>query len=226
MFRRDGFSLVEVVLSSALIATTVGALFAVSAMTLRLSSGGQQRLIAIELARDGIEKIRQIRDSNFVSKECQQDDDCRVNWITGILETGEQIPLSQVAFKRVESNDRQFWLSSVATDDRSCTQYFGRNTKPGSTQGIVELDSDLPQENLEIYCRRLILEPVGGDELKSGSLRLRSQVSWLSGSKKELRNLSEVATFPSCEGEGAATQTDLTEWCIEQVTLLTDWRQL
>lgn len=226
MFRFSGFSLVEVVLSSALIATTVGALFAVSAMTIRLSTGGQQRLIAIELARDGIEKTRQIRDANFVSKECQAADTCRVSWTTGILEPGETLPLSSVSFKQVETNDHQFLLTSVTADDRSCTQYFGRTTKPGGSEGIVELENDLPRENLEIYCRRLILEPVGGDELKSDSVRLRSQVSWLSGSKKELRKLSDVANSPSCLGEGRAAQPTSTEWCIEQVTLLTNWRQL
>ncbi len=225
MRRHNGFSLIEVVISGALVATTVGALFAAASMAVRLSSSGQQRLIASQLSREGIEIVRQIRDTNFIANPCTLGTECKRTWSDGILEPNEALPLTQVIFKQVNQTNGQSKLQTVLpTDDALCTNYFGRDTLPGSSAGLTAISSAVPTLNVEIYCRRIIIEPLTTTELQSQAIRVRSQVAWLADSKRVFRTLSQVFASPECVGSGATADTLATEWCTEQVTILTNWR--
>ena len=222
MKRNAGFSLIEVVISSALIATAVGSVFAVSSMTIRLSTGGQQRLIAAQLAREGIEITRHIRDSNFVANPCQTGFDCRRAWTDGILASGESLPLASSIAKKVVDTAGVKSLQTVGLTT-PCTDVFRRDTSPGGG-GIQTVISNAPTDNGEIYCRRILIEPINDPSLSSNAIRVRSQVAWLSERKRLFRTLTMVRSAPECPGVGSMRDVVATEWCTEQVTILTNWR--
>lgn len=227
--RVAGFSLVEVIISGALVATTVGALFAAASMAIRLSGAGQDRLIASQLAREGIEVVRQIRDSNFVVDACTGNvESCHRQWTDGILATGENLPITQLLPKQVNvqpSGSTPFALVTSIDQQATCTDYIVRDTLPGAGGLTYETAATSLGPNKELFCRRIFIEPVITSELKPETIRVRSQVVWLGAGKVKLRTLGEVlaAPSPACPGVGSATAA--TEWCTEQVVLLTDWRK-
>lgn len=210
------FGLIEVLIAAALVATAIGALFAVSAMTVRLTTLAQDRLIASQLAREGIEVARQIRDTNFVSETClnnnQANADC-YNWWNGLSAPG-----THAVFGVETDEQRGFKLQAIET--QSCGDITERN---------LTRDPAIPR-NPQLFCRRLFIEPVGDlratpvDESKT-SLRIRSQVAWLGSGRNAFRAIS-VSEDNSCPAikPRLGTRPQLSEWCTEQVTLLTDWR--
>lgn len=71
---KRGFSLIEVVISIAVIAVVIGAVTTVVVGLIRGNRLNINRLIAVNLAEEGLEAVRNMRDSN---------------WLQGILWTGE-----------------------------------------------------------------------------------------------------------------------------------------
>lgn len=208
MKKLTGFGLVEVLIAAALIATTIGALFAVSAMAIRLTVLGQDRLIASQIARDGVEVARQIRDTNFVSDVCNkptQTETC-ANWWSGLIAPGES-----GVFGIIQDSERGFTLS--AKESGQCGDTVKRTvarTKKTITQ---------------VYCRRIFIEPVADlpatsvDESKE-MVRVRSQVAWTGSGRNKLRTITVGNTNQCVDPRDSHS----TEWCTEQVTLLSNWR--
>lgn len=223
MKNRAGFSLIEVILSAALVATAVGALFAAASMAIRLSSGGQDRLIAAHLARQGIDTVRMIRDTNVIANECQPiGSECRRVWTDGILDS--PLPLTAKIFKHIDTAVPPS-LETISDREKTCTDYLVRNTTPG--QGGITSLAALPSVSTpssQLFCRRIIVEPVTDLLLATDAIRIRSQVAWLGNGKKSFRTLDEVAASSSCSGSGETESSAAKEWCTEQVTLLTGWR--
>lgn len=225
------FSLIEVIISGAIIAATVGALFAVASNTTRLTTLGQDQLIASQLAREGLEAVRQIRDNTFVQTQtCSttttgNEAACQ-DWRRTLLTPEELSRLGQETergfIKKLETDPTHGFALSSATlsADKPCTEYIDRTTL--SARG----DAPDSSERAQLFCRRIFIEPVNNlsveglslpeDSLvKPGSaLRIRSQVAWLSNGRKAFR--SDFA-FSGCDKTSD-------EWCLEQVVVLTDWR--
>ncbi len=196
----NGFSLVEVVISAALIATTLGALFAVASMTQRLTILGQDRLIATELAKEGIEATRQIRDANFIGS-CNQTPDCS-EWWSGLVAPGG-------------NNGQVFKLTSAANG-------FSL-TVPKSSTCAEEITQSLDQngQHTQDFCRRIFIEPVPTNSaIAKHAVRIRSQVAWLGFGRNKYKPYENGANS-SVSDENVCTSQ---EWCTEQVTILTDWR--
>lgn len=219
--RYAAFSLIEVVVSSALVATTVGALFAAASLSTRLTILGQERVSASQLAREGLEIAKNIRDQNFINDTCgtaQSTSSC-ADWRNGLLTTEELAILpSKAITKRVVVTPQGYTLDSVNLESQTCTDYISRETLlPDST-----LQSQAPQ----IFCRRIFIEPMEDETIegstldeRSHTIRVRSQVAWVGNGRNELRTFSDggLDVFNPCDHESE-------EWCTEQVTILTDWR--
>jgi type II secretory pathway pseudopilin PulG len=224
----SGFSLVEVVIAAVIVATTVGALFAVSSMTIRLTTQGQDRIIGAELARQGLEIVRQIRDANFVSDFCgslapatDSTAPCG-NWKYGIVENPSR-ELTTTETRGIDTLATQSLphrLVAVSLNNQPCTDYVSRNTETG------EYTTSRTEQGLsgQVFCRRIFIEPIDpADEhalsqttVKEGheALRVRAQIAWLGYGRNAWR--TNFAN-PECEDGG-------TEWCTEQVMVLTNWR--
>lgn len=233
MNRLTGFSLIEVVISGALIATTIGALFAVSAMGTRLTTLGQDRLIASELAREGIEIVRQVRDANYVSDTqltCLEGALCG-NWRSGILRTQAEAQSFElgtvILFRQTSQSTTQGFVLEATTlsDSNPCGDYIDRET-------LVVSHSAEAADPYKTFCRRIYLEPVDasalnfqGDTIQDTGkkvVRIRSQVAWLGNGRNSFRGTFSTTEPTLCGGDEGAP----TEWCTEQVTLLTEWRPM
>lgn len=226
--RIPGFSLVEVVIAAVIVATTVGALFAVSSMTIRLTTQGQDRIIAAELSREGLEIVRQIRDANFTSDFCSglpsAVDGTRAcsSWKYGIVENpGLELTGRETrGIDTLATQSLPYRLVTVSLNNQPCTDFISRNTDTGAyttsrtEQGLTG----------QIFCRRIFIEPIDpADEnafnqtaIKEGhdALRVRSQIAWLGYGRNAWRT---NFTNSACEEGGS-------EWCTEQVMVLTNWR--
>lgn len=211
MKKYQGFSLVEVIISGALVATTAGGLFAASTTATRLTTLGQDRVIASQLAREGIEIVRQVRDTTRVSQKCEPALPC-ADWRDRIVTQQEAQNLSRQAIaKAVELSASGFALKTISLENASCSDIIRRDT--------LTIDPSLRNQPSDFFCRRIFIEPVADPALAESALRVRSQVAWI-GSGRNLLTLfggnNTVSTDNRCN-----LSSD--EWCTEQVTLLTDW---
>lgn len=215
-----GFSLIEVIVSSALVATTVGALFAAASLSTRMTVLGQERVTASQLAREGLEIVKNMRDQNFINQTCDVSTTSACDdWRNGLL-TDEELEMlpNKAITKRVVLSSTGHTLESVNLATQTCTDYVDRTT--------MVPDTALQSEPAQIFCRRIFIEPLE-DETVAGSaldesvhaLRVRSQVAWLGNGRNTLRTFNEggLDVANPCDPEGD-------EWCTEQVTILTDWR--
>jgi hypothetical protein len=195
MKRMPGFSLIEVVLSSVLVATTVGGLFAVNAMATRLTGVSQDRLIATQLSREGIEVVRYARNRSVLGDiDCGSPNPCD-DWLS-------RLPIAEGGSLKVIQETPQGFVLRDPQTDAPCLQ--GEKIVFGS----------------KVFCRRLYLFPIKLSQSTatdtSHALRVISQVVWLGHGREEFM-VPNLAT-PLC------SQNDATQWCSDQVTLLTDWR--
>lgn len=75
--KKSGFALVEVLVAVSLLSATIITISALTISMMRANSLNQNHLIATELAREGIEITRNIRDTNWKNYR---------NWLTGIYD--------------------------------------------------------------------------------------------------------------------------------------------
>lgn len=83
---RAGFTLVEVVVALFIIIIGVTALFGLINLTISYTSVNSTNLQAAFLAKEGIEIVKNIRDSNFlyVNRELEEDESVGANWNDGL----------------------------------------------------------------------------------------------------------------------------------------------
>lgn len=201
-----------------MVVTTSGALFAVATMSLRLTIQGQDRLVASQLSREGIEVVRQIRDRNFISTLCSGGAGCP-EWYSGIM-----TPAAGLQAKHINTDPQLgFTLSDTTlTANAPCSDYVVRSVNEGVSQPFrVESQLPTPAEGEQVYCRRVRVEFIDllgttiDDAAEKQAIRVRSQVAWTGFGKNALRDPSAGA--PECEGGGS-------EWCVEEVSVFTNWR--
>lgn len=218
-----GFSLIEVIVSSALVATTMGALFSAASLSTRLTILGQERVVASQLAREGLEVAKNVRDQNFINQRCIAGTPSEIalcaDWRNGLLTSDELSAIDDRAItKRVAPSTTGYTLETVDLGVQTCTDYISRETMLPNIA--------LAGESSKIFCRRIFIEPIpqfgneGDFSQESGHwLRVRSQVSWIGNGRSALRDFSQDGV-----DSANACRTDGDEWCTEQVTVLTDWR--
>ncbi|HEY1074246.1 MAG TPA: hypothetical protein VGE59_00900 [Patescibacteria group bacterium] len=220
--RMHGFSLIEIVVSGALIATTLGALFAVSSQVRKLDEVHSDRVVASGFAREGIEIVRSLRDAQAARQTCEGGvcDDWRVGLIasSGITpqRAVEKLPLA----KPIVATEHGYELgdSVVFTHERPCTDFLTINEK-----GSVVVSEQEPVTNKSVWCRRLLLEPVSltSGEESTDSMRVRSQVAWKTSPQQSWTVMGSLQPENPCSSHSTTS-----EWCLEYVTYLTDWKSL
>ncbi len=217
-------------MAGALVASAIGALFAATSLATRLTTLGQDRLIAIQLARQGIEVVRQIRDTNFTESACAASS-CG-DWRQHIIAPAEPLPVAK-SIQEGTATLAPFLLTSVALGQggRVCTDYIVRDLTQGGLTSVSSLEqAKATVANPQIFCRRLFVEAVptslsdsDGKSLATvtvgaeDALLIRSQVAWLGNGRNVFRSFPQ--TNNACD-----TNRGATEWCTEEVLLLTNWR--
>jgi len=95
----SGFGLLEVIIASGVLIMVITSSVALSRMAIRSNVVSLERVQAYNLAQEGIEKVRQVRDTNWVDKDPVTD------WKTNLLPTTnpETVPLNNKDFTRTIS---------------------------------------------------------------------------------------------------------------------------
>ena len=188
---RGGQSLVEVIVALGILSTAVAAALTLSASSLNAQTDNQGYMVATNLAREGIEVARNIRDSNWLADQ---------EWDSGLY--GADDDYSAIAvFNRVSGD----WTMNFTPDDlgQASTRIWSYLTDP---VGIYVQAVSQPANTAATRFYRLVtLQPVCRDGVvkSEGSacdpltdpkvgIRIRSQVSWTVGGRDRQAEVEET----------------------------------
>ena len=87
--KNSGFSLMEVIISVAVIITALVASIALLSFSISGISTNKSKIIAVSLAQEGLEIVRNTRDSNWFFGNTGPDDGTGTDWREGLGETGD-----------------------------------------------------------------------------------------------------------------------------------------
>lgn len=223
--RLPAFSLIEVVIAAALVTTALGAIFALTAMTIRLTVVSQERIMASQLAREGLEVVRQIRDTNFARDGClladQPEKSCAA-WWRGLTDRSPSQSLPSVLGKIELDREEGFKLKPLLHEIRPFA------AQSATVCGQENITRDLGRGRKQVFCRRLFLEAIREDDPatvldeSTQALRVRSQVAWLGYGRNSFRPFASATALSGANS--CLDRSSSTEWCTEVVTLVTAWR--
>ncbi len=170
---QSGITLIEVLVASSILIVGIVAALILAMYSLRVAEVSKQELIATNLAREGVEVVRNIRDSNWLD---QSDPD----WTSGLVGTGTTsyfVPvfnpltgswtLSEISF--AESQDcesstttvlcRIVWSNNGSGFDRMYLQfnpagiYSPNDILPYSRYIVIDYNSSLSEDLLNVTAK-------------------------------------------------------------------------
>jgi type II secretory pathway pseudopilin PulG len=183
---KKGFGLLEVLLAGVIIITVLGALVFLAKNTINNTTYNQQRTEALFLAQQGIEMVRQIRDSNYI------DGNSNTEWNTFISS-----PLTGS-----DPGPRDPDSAPVLEKEYKLCRTFS-NIAGGGLRRLVLVDQTDPRCSVadRFYTRRIIFhdignqiftKPLGVEESRNNGYKVEVTVSWVyNGSDKSL-SLDEI----------------------------------
>ncbi|MBN1585050.1 hypothetical protein JW899_01650 [Candidatus Uhrbacteria bacterium] len=188
---RSGQSIVEVIVALAVISTAVVAALTLTGSSLNAQKSNEDMMVAVNLAREGVEVARNIRDSNWLAER---------RWDDGLV--GESLDYTAIAVFDPVSGD---WSLDFAPDSLS-----GEGTEvwrlTSEHLGIHTQDTVRPADSFRTPFRRLlVLNPVcrSQEVRESGSacdmadpqvgIRIESLVAW--GGGKRPRDVAVTETI-------------------------------
>ena len=167
----NGFGLIEVLISVAIISMFLGGLLAVTASGTKLTISSERRVQAANLARDGMEKVRALRETVWL-KDAQEESDCYK------LNKPERKVL-------VESNPNcplPYALDNANEDD------YESINKDQESDGLISI-GDLDQTS---YARIILIEEIDGGTIR----RVTVEVKWKEGTKtKDITAISYLTKW-------------------------------
>jgi len=178
---KKGFGLLEVLLAGVIIITVLGALVLLGRNTINNSTYNQQRTEALFLAQQGIEMVRQIRDSNYI------DGNSDTNWnyfVSLALTEGGLGPRDPNATPELERNYKL------------CRTFS--NLADGGLRRLVLVDVNDPRCSTtdRFYTRKIIFHDIGNEiftkplreeAAKSNGYKVEVRMEWsFNGSNKSL----------------------------------------
>lgn len=178
---KKGFGLLEVLLAGVIIITVLGALVFLGRNTINNSTYNQQRTEALFLAQQGIEMVRQIRDSNYI------DGNQNTNWNHFI-----SLPLADG-----DSGGRDPDATPKLEKDYKLCRTLSNLTGDGLRR-LVLVDNDDPRCSTAngFYTRKIVFHdigneiftrPLGIEEAKKNGYKVEVTVDWFfNGNSKSL----------------------------------------
>jgi len=174
--KKEAFGIIEVLIASAIITVILAALTMTGRATLNSSSYLQERTQALYLAQEGIESVRQMRDSAWI------DTDSNTNWGTIAGLSGDHV----IAY---DSNTSGFVATGSANTGKDLTvdgKNFTRLITFSNVGGLIPDDSS--QSGGSVYA-------TGTGTTPPNAKKVTATVSWASalGGNKSI-SVSEVLT--------------------------------
>ena len=112
MKNQNGFTIIELVISIFILSIAIIGIFNAFSMMVVLTSNTEDRLTAAYLAQEGMEVIRNIRDSNWLNADANTNPDTIVPWDDGLSEC-EQSTGCEVDYKTTGPDSLGFNLNPV-----------------------------------------------------------------------------------------------------------------
>ncbi|OGD65621.1 hypothetical protein A3F08_01095 [Candidatus Berkelbacteria bacterium RIFCSPHIGHO2_12_FULL_36_9] len=132
-----GFGLLEVVVASGILMIVIGSSVTLSRMAIKNSVISLERVQAYNLAQEGMEKMRQIRDSNWI------DNNSSTQWNDQLVSKDETIVLDNKNFQRVIT------ISDVS--DSELSSYL-------ESQGITQVSDSIKKISVRVSWQEYDLD--------------------------------------------------------------------
>lgn len=177
---KRGFTLVELIIAITVLVIGVVAVFGLSFFAIQLNRTNVQRLQALELAREGMEMIRNIRDSNWKNN---------YPFAGGAPLWGEDLgPQKYVKISPRPGDQVPFAIVTVNPQQRN---EYRLNTVEVSGVSFFTHDTGTPSQ----FYRLLQIEPYSLEGAASDeAIKVTSQVLWLNGDKEHTVEVTEILT--------------------------------
>jgi type II secretory pathway pseudopilin PulG len=218
--RQSGQTIIEVIIAVAMMTLGVGAAVSLASYSLHASGGISKQLIGTGLAREGLEALRNMRDTNWLKgtlsdpavntpgcydyKSGSQDAACYHDWLSSYytLESGSYV----LDMDPSSGDGTKFW-KLVPENNEFRLKFDQDATKTGRVYPAITTES-LPYSQ---YKRRIIIQEETPGYAASPSdigprLRIISMVWW------EDQNCPPTNTFPEKGGCGVKLESFLTNW--------------
>lgn len=195
-----GVGLVEGIVAIAILVTGIISVVSLSISNLSASESVEARLVAVNLAREGVEAVRSIRDGNWLKGYANETAGANA-WDTGLtsLDTTDKTAIP------VLNADTLAWSLDFTPNDfsSSATKLRRNQTRKLYRQSV---ESAIPAgETITPYSRLITIYSICRDAL--GTIT-NNNVTCLSGTKIGLRVISRVEWTES----GRTSGLDVEEW--------------
>ncbi len=147
-----GDSILEVVIATALLSTVLIATFSILDRAVRTNANVKNRIIALNIAREGIEAVRNIRDTNWL----KYSGDRRGKWLCLDTTGDPNSCLNTTTGNTIDSGDTGTYYL-VEFNDASGRYYLSLNEEGGGTISQSEIDISTGPDPHPFY--RLFIDP-------------------------------------------------------------------
>lgn len=173
-----GFGLLEVLVSSSIIIMVLSSVVFIGRQAIVNSTYLQQRAQAIYLAQEGLESVRQIRDTNWIDRNS----DTEWNYLV-LTGSTYSVPSNGNYILKYESFKKRTLLNKDTTPSGELInldkQDFNRFIK---VENITSSASILPEDGLNITNKAI------------NSMKVTVEVKWTNGGVERKTNVSEILT--------------------------------
>lgn len=230
-----GFGLIEVLLSTAIFIVVVGSLVALSRMAIRNAILATHRTQAFNLAQDGIETVRQMRDTNWLDETVKVNDQNQpygeeYQWLAFIHDCTGSSAGSINRFDPVNNPLDNLNQKYAICFDESLSRFGlkkadANQSDPNAEETFIVLrgSDNEPDPNAPLWFERTItFEPINATTSEGAGLQLLT-----TDEAGNIVLLKEPGAEPvqSVKVKAAVKWQDFDKsWSVEVSTILTNWR--
>jgi prepilin-type N-terminal cleavage/methylation domain-containing protein len=174
-----GFTLIELVISVTILVIGVLAVFSLAIFTINLNQENMTKIQALELAREGLEMVRNIRDSNWKNN---------YPFNGGVEKWGENLDVSKtVIISPTFSGDIPWKVSSVVVSEQTRESYRLQKASQGGIS--VFTHEELVGAEPSNFYRYITILPKN-----ENTFLVTAIVFWMDKGKEQKVDLSTVLT--------------------------------
>lgn len=238
--RQPGFGLLEVLFATAIFIIVVGSLVTLSRMSLRNAALAAHRTQATNLAQDGLETIRQMRDTGWMARKGQQASD---DWLTYSISSRSTvqdptcsagIPGSNFSRPQIGRNYEICYNTIAQTFG---LRYHTPSTDPAQINGaniaLVTSDGNIDPAGPAFYRRTVRFEEVPTPAFQTCGTSLQEYVGLqllAPNSEGVICTVKDYETYQGRPLYAVKVTSTVTwrefdrDWSVSLDTILTNWR--
>ncbi len=215
-----GFTIIELVVSIFVLSIAVIGIFNALSVVMILTSDSSDRLTATYLSQEGMEIVRNIRDTNWLDMNAcaiAPSNTCPASWVDGLTLSGLNQAIDCMSNSGTNSCRADYTSTAMLRTSNSNSDYLHLNDK--GLYVYPTTDDNLPQTK---FKRRIIIEPIKDidDNPTPHILKVKVQTSW---DKKSTILSPGVLAIKCCPDDGADNCPFNVSNCITTEGTLYNW---